>query len=75
LKKHNFIGNAGWHIQKDIKENSMMIVEQHRTLAPADAYAARGGWLSGRDAKVITYSTQYGEVSRISINSDMLRES
>jgi len=59
----------------DIKENSMMIVEQHRTLAPADAYAARGGWLSGRDAKVITYSTQYGEVSRISINSDMLRES
>ena len=55
----------------DIKENSMMIVEQHRTLAPADAYAARGGWLSGRDAKVITYSTEYGEVSRISINSDM----
>ena len=57
----------------DIKENSMMIVEQHRTLAPADAYAARGGWLSGRDAKVITYSTQYGEVSRITINSDMLK--
>jgi hypothetical protein len=57
----------------DIKENSMMIVEQHRTLAPADAYAARGGWLSGRDAKVITYSTMYGEVSRISINSDMLK--
>ena len=57
----------------DIKENSMMIVEQHRTLAPADAYAARGGWLSGRDAKVITYSTEYGEVSRISINSDMLK--
>lgn len=57
----------------DIKENSMMIVEQHRTLAPADAYAARGGWLSGRDAKVITYSKDYGEVSRISINSDMLK--
>lgn len=57
----------------DIKENSMMIVEQHRTLAPADAYAARGGWLSGRDAKVITYSSIYGEVSRISINSDMLK--
>ena len=57
----------------DVKENSMMIVEQHRTLAPADAYAARGGWLSGRDAKVITYSKDYGEVSRISINSDMLK--
>lgn len=58
----------------DVKENNLMIVEQHRTLAPADAYAARGGWLSGRDAKVITYSTQYGEVSRLTINSDMLKE-
>lgn len=57
----------------DVKENNLMIVEQHRTLAPADAYAARGGWLSGRDAKVITYSRKYGEVSRITINSDMLK--
>lgn len=57
----------------DIKENSMMIVEQHRTLAPADAYAARGGWLSGRDAKVITYHYDFGEVSRLTINSDMLK--
>ena len=57
----------------DIKENNLMIVEQHRTLAPADAYAARGGWLSGRDAKVITYHINYGEVSRLTINSDMLK--
>ena len=57
----------------DVKENNLMIVEQHRTLAPGDAYSARGGWLSGRDAKVITYSKQFGEVSRLTINSDMLR--
>lgn len=57
----------------DIKENNLMIVEQHRTLAPSDAYAARGGWLSGRDAKVITYHINYGEVSRLTINSDMLK--
>jgi hypothetical protein len=57
----------------DVKENNLMIVEQHRTLAPADAYSARGGWLSGRDAKVITYSKEYGEVSRLTINSDMLK--
>ena len=49
-----------------------MIVEQHRTLAPGDAYSARGGWLSGRDAKVITYHRKFGEVSRLTINSDML---
>jgi len=41
-------------------------------LAPADAYAARGGWLSGRDAKVITYHRQFGEVGRVTINSKML---
>jgi len=57
----------------DVKENNLMIVEQHRTLAPGDAYSARSGWLSGRDAKVITYDKRYGEVSRLTINSDMLR--
>lgn len=56
-----------------IKENNLMIVEQHRTLAAADAYAARQGWLSGRDAKVITYSKEAGEVSRLTINSDMIK--
>jgi hypothetical protein len=57
----------------DVKENNLMIVEQHRTLAPADAYSARNGWLSGRDAKVITYDKRFGEVSRLTINSDMLK--
>ena len=57
----------------EVKENGLMIIEQHRTLAPADAYSARGGWLSGRDAKVITYDKRFGEVSRLTINSDMLK--
>jgi hypothetical protein len=57
----------------DVKEDQLMIVEQHRTLAATDAYSARGGWLSGRDAKVITYHKEYGEVSRLTINSDMCK--
>jgi hypothetical protein len=57
----------------DIKENNLMIVEQHRTLAAPDAYSARGGYLAGRDAKVITYHRNYGEVSRLTINSEMLK--
>lgn len=56
----------------DVKENNLMVVEQHRTLAAPDAYAARGGWLAGRDAQVITYHAEYGEVSRVRINSNML---
>lgn len=57
----------------DVKENNLMVVEQHRTLAASDAYSARGGWLSGRDAKVISYHRDFGEVSRLTINSDMLK--
>jgi hypothetical protein len=56
----------------DVKENNLMVVEQHRTLAAPDAYAARGGWLSGREAQVITYHREFGEVSRVRINSNML---
>ena len=70
--KHAYAHMGHYH-SIDVKENNLMIVEQHRTLAPGDAYSARGGWLSGRDAKVITYSKQFGEVSRLTINSDMLK--
>jgi hypothetical protein len=70
--KHAYAHTGHLH-HLDVKENNLMIVEQHRTLAPADAYSARGGWLTGRDAKVITYSKEFGEVSRLTINSDMLK--
>ena len=65
--------HMGHYHSIDVKENNLMIVEQHRTLAAPDAYSARGGWLSGRDAKVISYHRQFGEVSRLTINSDMLK--
>ncbi|HAE0051470.1 TPA_asm: winged helix-turn-helix domain-containing protein [Salmonella enterica subsp. enterica serovar Enteritidis] len=59
------------HHQK-IVESRNMIVEQHRTLAAKDAYASRGGWMSGRSANVITYSAEYGEVGRLTISPEML---
>lgn len=60
------------HHQK-IVESRNMIVEQHRTLAAKDAYASRGGWMSKRSANVITYSTEFGEVSRLTISPEMLK--
>lgn len=57
----------------ELKETNLMQIERHRTLASADAYAGKGGWISGRDAKVITYSKRFGEVSRLTINPDMVR--
>lgn len=47
-------------------------VERHETLAAPDAYAANGGWLSGRSAKVITYSKLFGEVGRLTLTPEMV---
>lgn len=48
----------------DEKEYPGMNVFQHPTLAAPDAYAARGGWLSKRQATAITYDAENGEVGR-----------
>ena len=65
-------GHVG-HLHHDKMETNLMTLEQHRTLAAADAYASRHGFMSGRDSKVITYHKKYGEVSRITVNPDMVQ--
>ena len=55
-----------------VNETNLMILEQHRTLAAKDAYASRGGYMSGRDSKVITYHKDFGEVARSTISIDMI---
>lgn len=54
-------------------ETNLMQVERHRTLAASDAYATKGGWISGRDAKVITYSAEFGEVARLTISPEVVK--
>lgn len=62
------------HLHNDeLKTTNLMKVERHETLAAPDAYAANGGWLSGRSAKVITYHALYGEVGRNVLTPDMVR--
>lgn len=61
------------HLHHDVvKETNLMILEQHRTLAASDAHASRGGWMSGRDAKVITYHSEFGEVGRLRLSDKMV---
>lgn len=48
-------------------EDGGAIAEMHPTLSGRDAYAARGGWVSQRGAKVITYHKTDGEVGRITV--------
>jgi hypothetical protein len=57
---------------REVKENSLMVVEQHPTLAAKDAHSARGGYLSKLSANAITYSKNNGEISRITINPEMV---
>lgn len=57
---------------EDVKETSLMIVEQHPTLAASDSHASRGGWMSRRAAKVITYHKDHGEVSRSTVGWGMV---
>jgi hypothetical protein len=65
--------HTGHRHSSEVIETSLMLVEQHRTLAARDAYANRGGWLSGRDAQVVTYHTEYGEVGRTRISPEMVQ--
>ena len=69
--KHSYAHMGHMH-HVDTRETNLMIVEQHRTLAAPDAYATRGGWMAGRDAKVITYSREYGEVGRVTVSPQMV---
>lgn len=55
------------------KESNLMILEQHPTLAPEDAYAAKGGWSHIRNAKVITYHREFGEIGRLIIPPEMVK--
>lgn len=71
--KHRFCHSGHLHHDKVIEFNGMKH-EQHRTLASPDAHAARGGYVSERSAKVITYHKVHGEVSRITITPDMVYE-
>lgn len=68
--KHSYAHMGHLH-HIESKETNLMLVEQHRTLAAKDAYASRGGWMAGRDAKVITYHKEHGEVGRVTVTPEM----
>lgn len=69
--KHSYAHIGHLH-SDELKSTNLMKIERHETLAAPDAYAANGGWLSGRSAKVITYSNEHGEVSRLTLTPAMV---
>jgi len=63
---YTYIHTGHYHHERVIEDGGA-IAEMHPTLSGRDAYAARGGWVSRRGAKVITYDKNAGEVARITI--------
>lgn len=64
--------HTGHRHHHDEREHSGMTVTQHPTLAARDAYAARGGWLSERQASAITYHARHGRVATTTVTPEML---
>lgn len=66
--------HTGHRHHTEEKEHSGMTIIQHPTLAARDAYAARGGWISERQATSITYHTKYGQVARNTVTPEMVED-
>lgn len=64
--------HTGHRHHEEVKEGSGMKVTQHPTLSARDAYAARGGWISERQASAITYHSRFGKVSATVVTPEML---
>lgn len=66
-------GHSGHQHHLHEKDEMGMRWMQHPTLAASDAYSARGGWISPREAIGITYDTE-GEASRLTVRPKMFRD-
>lgn len=65
-------GHIGHFHHVEVKEDSLMQVEIHSTLAPKDSHASDYGYHSQRKAKTILYSKEHGEVGTINITPEMI---
>lgn len=65
-------GHIGHFHHVEVKEDNLMQIEIHSTLAPKDAYAAHGGYLANRKAKTILYHKEHGEVGTFNVTPSML---
>ena len=63
---YTYIHTGHYHHERLIEDGGA-IAEMHPTLSGRDAYAARGGWISRRGAKVITYDKTDGEIARVTV--------
>lgn len=68
--KYVYCHSGHWHHQT-VTEHALGIDEVHGQLGAKDAYAANGGWRSMRQAAVIVYSKEFGEIGRFTARPEM----
>ena len=69
--KKRYIHTGHYHSHEE-KSHSGVTLIQHATLAARDAYAARGAYLSERQASAMSYHQDFGEIGRVIVNPLML---
>ena len=68
--KYVYCHSGHWH-HRTITEHALGIDEVHGQLGAKDAYSANGGWRSMRQASVIVYSKEFGEIGRFTARPEM----
>lgn len=66
-------GHSGHMHHQHVKEDQIMVMRQHPTLAAMDAHSARLGYRSLRTAPVITYSKKFGRVAETEVSPEMVK--
>jgi hypothetical protein len=67
---YGYLGHL--HSEK-VRSSNLMVIEQLATLAAPDAFAAHGGWLSNRHAKVITFHRHFGKCAEFTLSPEMVK--
>ncbi|WRH07504.1 hypothetical protein [Escherichia phage phiA2-1] len=65
--------HSGHYHHQTVTEGNLGIDESHGQLGCKDAYSANGGYRSYRQASVIIYSPEYGEVGRFTCRPEMFK--
>lgn len=68
--KYVYCHSGHWH-HRTITEHALGVDEVHGQLGAKDAYSANGGWRSMRQASVIVYSKEFGEIGRFTARPEM----
>lgn len=73
VSEYVYTHSGHWHHQT-ITEHNLGIDEVHGQLGAKDAYSANGGYRSYRQASVIVYSPEFGEIGRFTCRPEMFKK-